>query len=240
MSPTQKSSVEEIRARFDGEVERFSNLATGQVATVDAALCLELVAQAAATANPRARQALDVGCGAGNYSLKLRQYLPEVRVNLVDLSQAMLDRARQRLGAAVESAQAADIRTLDFEPGRFDLILASAVLHHLRQPAEWERTFEKFHRWLKPGGGLWVFDLVSHEDPAVQRLMWDRYGRFLEAQGGAAYRDDVFAYIEKEDTPTPLAYQLELLRRAGFDRVDVLHKNSCFAAFGATKAAAGA
>src|SRR5271154_6815496 len=103
MSTTRKLSVEEIRTRFDGEVERFSNLATGQVATVDATLCLELVTKAAADCNPQGLQALDVGCGAGNYSLKLREYLPEVRINLVDLSQAMLDRARQRLGSAVES-----------------------------------------------------------------------------------------------------------------------------------------
>ena len=33
-----KSTVEEIRQRFDGDVERFSNLETGQSATVDAPL----------------------------------------------------------------------------------------------------------------------------------------------------------------------------------------------------------
>jgi tRNA (cmo5U34)-methyltransferase len=235
MSTIPKMSVEEIRARFDQEVERFSNLATGQVATVDATLCLELVTKAAAASNPQAVQALDVGCGAGNYSLKLREYLPEVRINLVDLSQVMLDRARERLGSAVESTQAADIRTLDFAAGRFDIILASAVLHHLRTPQEWELAFQKFHRWLKPGGGLWIFDLIAYENPAVHRLMWERYGQFLEAKGGAAYRDHVFHYIEREDTPTSLPYQLELMRRTGFGRVDVLHKNSCFAAFGGIK-----
>jgi tRNA (cmo5U34)-methyltransferase len=237
MSTTNKSSVEEIRARFDAEVERFSNLATGQVATVDAALCLELVAQAAAAATPQAERALDVGCGAGNYSLKLRQYLPSVRINLVDLSGPMLERARERLGPAVESIRAGDIRELEFEPGTFDVIVASAVLHHLRTLREWELVFRKFHRWLKPGGGFWAFDLVAHEDPAVQRLMGERYGRYLEAQGGAAYRDQVFAYIEKEDTPVPVTEQLELLRRVGFGRIDVLHKNSCFAAFGGLKGA---
>ena len=58
MSPAPKSTVEEIRARFDQDVERFSNLATGQTATIDAALCLELVAQAAAAVTPQGWQAL--------------------------------------------------------------------------------------------------------------------------------------------------------------------------------------
>jgi tRNA (cmo5U34)-methyltransferase len=45
----------------------------------------------------------------------------------------------------------------------------------------------------------------------------------------------VFAYVEKEDTPRPLVFQLDLLLQVGFSRVEVLHKNVCFAAFGAVK-----
>jgi tRNA (cmo5U34)-methyltransferase len=41
--------------------------------------------------------------------------------------------------------------------------------------------------------------------------------------------------VEREDTPRPLVFQLDLLRRVGFTDVDVLHKNGCFAAFGAVK-----
>ena len=40
-----KSTLEEIRERFDNDVERFSNLETGQSATVDAPLAMELVTQ---------------------------------------------------------------------------------------------------------------------------------------------------------------------------------------------------
>jgi tRNA (cmo5U34)-methyltransferase len=45
-----KSTVREIRERFDNDLERFSNLETGQSATMDAALVLELIAQSAAPA----------------------------------------------------------------------------------------------------------------------------------------------------------------------------------------------
>jgi tRNA (cmo5U34)-methyltransferase len=57
----------------------------------------------------------------------------------------------------------------------------------------------------------------------------------LESLGGSEYRDKVYAYVEQEDTPKPLVYQLELLRTAGFRSVEVLHKNSVFAAFGGVK-----
>lgn len=66
-------------------------------------------------------------------------------------------------------------------------------------------------------------------------MMWNRFGKHLESLGGADYREKVFAYIYKEDSPKPLTYQLNLLREVGFDNVEILHKNSCFVGFGATK-----
>jgi tRNA (cmo5U34)-methyltransferase len=235
MNEVQKSTVDEIRERFDREVDRFSNLETGQTATMDAALCLELVAAAAAASTAPIRTVLDVGCGAGNYSLKLRQHAANAAFTLVDLSQPMLTRAAERLGSSVATIRQGDIRELEFAPGTFDVILAAAVLHHLRTPAEWERAFGNFFRWLRPGGGLWVFDLVTHEHPAVERLLWDRYGDYLNSLGGADYQQKVFDYVRREDTPAPLTYQLQLARSVGFARTDVLHKHACFAAYGAIK-----
>ena len=95
MSP-RKSTPEEIRRRFDNDVERFSNLDTGQSATMDAPVALELIARAAAAVNPRAERLLDIGCGAGNYTLKLMEFLPLRAVTLIDLSRPMLDRAVER------------------------------------------------------------------------------------------------------------------------------------------------
>jgi tRNA (cmo5U34)-methyltransferase len=233
-----KSTPEEIRARFDADVERFANLETGQTATMDSQLVLDLVTQAAAAATPRARRLLDVGCGAGNYSLKLLQHLPGLEVTLLDLSRPMLDRALVRVSAATPgnvSAVQSDLRAFDPGRERFDIILAAAVLHHLRAEAEWQAVFARFFAALRPGGGLWIADLVAHDSPAVQALMWARYGEYLAAQQDAAYRDRVFAYVEKEDTPRSLVFQLDALRAAGFARVEVLHKNGPFAAWGAIK-----
>ena len=233
-----KSSVDEIRRRFDADVERFSNLETGQAATVDAPLAMALVAEAAAAATPNARHLLDVGCGAGNYTLTLLRHVPNLDVSLLDLSRPMLDRAAERVGAATKGrivTMQTDIRDATFPDGSFDVILAAAVLHHLRTDSEWETVFSSFFRWLRPGGSIWVFDLVDSPLPAVRDLIWRRYGDYLAGLKGLSYRDDVFNYVEKEDTPRPLVYQLELLQKAGFRGVEVLHKNVCFAAFGGVK-----
>src|SRR5262249_43986596 len=174
-----KSTVDEIRQRFDADVERFSNLETGQSATVDAPLAMALVAEAAAASTPHARHVLDVGCGAGNYTLKLLERLPGLDATLIDLSLPMLDRARERgrraTAGRITTIQA-DIRAVELPEGWFDIVLAAAVLHHLRTDEEWRKVFAAFHRALRPGGSLWVFDMVESSIPAVHELMRRRYG----------------------------------------------------------------
>jgi tRNA (cmo5U34)-methyltransferase len=230
-----KASIEQIRERFDVDVERFSTLETGQSSTMDAPLVLDLITGTAAAVTPGAKAVLDVGCGAGNYTLKLLERLPGLHATLIDLSQPMLERARERVTAAgasgVECLQG-DVRELDLGVGRFDVILAAAVLHHLRTEDEWRAVFMKLRRSLRPGGSFWISDLVRHGHPTVQTEMWRRYGEYLVGLKGEEYRDHVFAYVEFEDTPQTLGFQLELLREVGFRDVEVLHKNGCFAAFG--------
>lgn len=233
-----KSTIDEIRERFDGDVERFSNLQTAQQSTIDAPLVLELITKAAAATNPNASHILDIGCGAGNYTLKMLQELPNLNVTLVDLSRPMLERAVQRIRPAtkgeIETAQA-DIRQLSLAQLRFDIIFAAAVFHHLRTDDEWKDVFAKCYAALKPGGSLWISDLVDHSAPSIRTVMWKRYGEYLTRVKDAQYREDVFEYIEKEDTPRPLLFQIDLLREVGFQSAEILHKNSCFAAFGAFK-----
>jgi len=233
-----KSSIEEIRNRFDNDVERFSNLETGQTATMDAPLSLELITQVAAATNPDATHLLDIGCGAGNYSLKMLSKLPNLNVALVDLSQPMLQRAVERIQPETTGevvTHQSDIRALSLPESHFDIILAAAVFHHLRGDDDWQAVFSICFATLKPGGSLWISDLIDHEMPSARTVMWRRYGEYLTQFHDEAYRDQVFTYIEKEDTPRSLLFQIDLLRKVGFRQVEILHKNGSFAAFGAVK-----
>lgn len=234
-----KSTVEQIRARFDNEVERFSNLETGQSATMDAPLVLDLIAQAAKAVTPRAQSILDIGCGAGNYTLRLLREQPDMHCTLVDLSAPMLERARQRVSAATAGqvvTMQGDMRELDLKQGAHDVIVAAAALHHLRETSEWQAMFAKLFAALRPGGSLWISDLVTHENPALNELMRQQWSDYLVDLRDQTYRDHVFAYIAQEDTPRPLEYQMRLMQNVGFHSVTVLHKRACFAAFGGVRA----
>ena len=234
----QKSTVEQIRQRFDADVERFSKLETGQQAAMNAPLILDIVARSAAYHVRPHGKLLDLGCGAGNFTLRVLGQIAPLDCVLVDLSRPMLDRAQSRLKSAttgqVQTIQS-DLRLLAFEPASFDLILAGQVLHHLREDPEWEEMFARFHQWLRPGGTLFVADFIAYDDPGTQALMLGRYAEHLESIGGAEYRDKVLAYCEVEDSPRSVKYQFDRLRQAGFQEFDVLHQNALFAAYYARK-----
>lgn len=233
-----KSTISEIRARFDKDVDRFSNLETGQREVIDAALMMDLMTDAAATIASGATRMLDIGCGAGNNTLKMLQRINPLDCDLVDLSLPMLTRAKERVSKinnGVTRVFQEDFRAVELERESYDIIIAAAVLHHLRDDDDWRAAFQKMFDLAAPGGSVWVSDFVSHEDGAIQRLAWDRYGSYLRSFAGQERQEELFQIIDHEDSPRSVAFQIELFRAVGFKKVDLLHKNSCCAAFAAIK-----
>jgi SAM-dependent methyltransferase len=97
------------------------------------------------------RRVLDAGCGAGAHAAEL--VARGARVTGVDASAGLLAVAARRLGPAVALHEADLADPLPFPAGSFDVVLASLVLHYLR---DWAPPLREFHRVLVPGGRLVV------------------------------------------------------------------------------------
>lgn len=242
-SLSQKSTTHAIKERFDNDVERFSSLETGQQTVIDARLILDLLSTLSVSVVPHAQTMLDVGCGAGNNTIRIvreqaERNKPELNCDLVDLSKPMLERAKTRLAtepaASVRTFQG-DFRDVGLPEDHYDIIVAAAVLHHLRDDEDWLYGFSKLFALLRTQGALFVSDMFIHSDERVHDLMWSRYGDYLVEIGGVEKRDAVFEYVDYEDSPRDMTFQIELLRKVGFRKVDVLHKNSVFGAYVAIK-----
>jgi trans-aconitate 2-methyltransferase len=92
---------------------------------------------------------LDAGCGSGRVTEELAKRLPDGSVLAVDASEAMIEKARDRLGARA-SYLVADLAELKVED-QVDLVFSTATFHWV---LDHERLFRQLHATLVPGGRL--------------------------------------------------------------------------------------
>ncbi|MDR1053846.1 MAG: class I SAM-dependent methyltransferase [Planctomycetaceae bacterium] len=233
-----KITIDELRSQFDGDVERFSNEQTGQTSSVDATLVLSMFEEFIARMYPKAQRLLDIGCGAGNFSLRITRKLPQLKLTLLDLSLPMLQKAQERLAAEhfnVEEIIQADIAQTELPENKFDIVVAAASLHHLRTRKDWQNVFGRIYRSIVAGGSFWISDLIKHENETIESLQKERYAEYLCNMRDQSYQQHVFEYIDRSDTPETLPFLIRTLEESGFRQVDIIHKNIVFAAITAVK-----
>lgn len=143
---------------------------------------------------------LDVGCGTG---AQLARYVATgCEVCGIDLSEAMLDRARRRLGPDADLRHA-DATDLPFEDGRFDLVLASMFLHELAASAR-ERVLGECVRVLRSDGAVVIVDFGVGDlslGGRVRRVVSTGF----EVAAGIAHFRAFRSYVEGGGLPTALA-----------------------------------
>jgi trans-aconitate 2-methyltransferase len=93
--------------------------------------------------------ALDAGCGSGRVSAELLKRLPSGRLIAVDGSEAMIAKARERLGGEV-TYLVADLAELELDQP-VDLVFSTATFHWI---TDHERLFRRLRAALRPGGRL--------------------------------------------------------------------------------------
>jgi trans-aconitate 2-methyltransferase len=92
---------------------------------------------------------IDAGCGSGKVTEKLLDRLPDGELLAVDGSEAMIAKARERLGDRA-SYLVADLSELQIEQP-VDLVFSTATFHWI---TDRDRLFEQLHATLRPGGRL--------------------------------------------------------------------------------------
>jgi SAM-dependent methyltransferase len=113
---------------------------------------------------------LDAGCGNGRYSrFLLREAGPDARITAFDLSQRMLQRARDRLRSDRVTHVAADLTRLPYADAAFDAIVCGWVLEHLPDPRPGLRDLA---RVLRPGGKLLLLATEDTLTGAMCSRMW--------------------------------------------------------------------
>lgn len=104
---------------------------------------------------------LDVGCGTGRLLQDIQQRNASTELFGIDISDAMLALAREKIGATA-TLITADLTQLPFADSYFDAIVSSSVLHYLENQ---QQGIAEMARVLRPGGSIvitdWCKDFLS-------------------------------------------------------------------------------
>jgi phosphatidylethanolamine/phosphatidyl-N-methylethanolamine N-methyltransferase len=138
---------------------------------------------------------LEVGVGTG---ISLPDYSRENCIIGIDLSEAMLRKARQRVAELgltnVEKLEVMDAEHLSFPEASFDVVVAAHVISTVPNP---EAALDECARMLRPGGEMVLLSRIGADaglrhlveawlQPIVRRLgwraefPWDRFARWME------------------------------------------------------------
>jgi len=163
MPESERSNVEEVRARFGATAELVAEHAQRQIETVRE----QLRSFVAPSGDERA---IDSGTGAGTLALALAPLVREVVG--VDIVPELLERARRGAPENVTFVEG-DATSLPFESGSFDLSCSRRTLHHIAHP---EMAVSELVRVTAPGGQIFVDVQIASVDPLVA-LDLDRFER---------------------------------------------------------------
>jgi SAM-dependent methyltransferase len=99
---------------------------------------------------------LDLGCGKGSFTARLRTFRPEARIRAVDISPTAIAKARQQYGSQDIDFSVMDIQSgLDGFPRAFDLVILSQMVWYVL-PRFQEIAAQILTSVLRDGGYLLI------------------------------------------------------------------------------------
>lgn len=157
---------------------------------------------------------IDFGSGTGVFSVEAAKH--GVQVHAVDVSKAMLARAKNR---AEEEKVAENIQfhhagflTYPHPDSTADAVVTTYAFHHL--PDFWKGVaLQRIHRMLKPHGQFYLHDVIIEDRKAVENI-----ARFIDQQekaGGDFLREDAEGHFREEFSTYDWVLD-EMLTRTGF------------------------
>jgi ubiquinone/menaquinone biosynthesis C-methylase UbiE len=155
--------------------------------------------------------ALDVGAGTAQIPIELCRRHATAQIIAIDMAQHMLalgqrnvDRAN--LGGRIK-LQLCDAKQMLFPAASFDVVMSNSIVHHIPTPAA---VIAEMARVVRPGGLLFVRDLLRPADDATLRQLVQTYAGEANAHQQQMFGDSLHAALTLEEVR-------DLVRRIGFD-----------------------
>jgi tRNA (cmo5U34)-methyltransferase len=196
--------------------------------------------------SPKNLGILDLGCGDGILTKRIRDRYPDNTFCLMDGSPDMIEKARENLsGGNVSFRQQTFEEYIDspLEEQKYDFVHSANAIHHLDLAGK-EKLYARVYGEMRSGGLFINIDVVQPPSQRSEQWQFRMWADWMnETLFKSGFKRDIGKYdhiptVYKnagENKPSTLRDQLDMLSRIGFQDVDCFFKYGVFAAFGGTK-----
>lgn len=157
---------------------------------------------------------LDLGCGTGLELDEIFKIRPNIKVTGVDLSKAMLGILKQKHPNQDLTLINANYFDYDFGIEWFDAIISFQTMHHFSHEQK-IKLYSRVYSALKPGGKYIECDYMVIE----QKDEDYNFKESVRIRNEQNITDGEFYHY---DTPCTIENQLKMLRRAKFEKVEMV------------------
>ncbi|MBI0583801.1 MAG: class I SAM-dependent methyltransferase [Methanomassiliicoccus sp.] len=223
--------MDQVRSNFSGKAREYDERITKIIPRYTE--MLGVLVSCIVPPEGRRLRVIDIGCGTGALSMALLRAHPDAELTCLDMTENMLDIARERLGHHRDARFVlADLYDFEFE-GPYDVVMSSLALHHLVTDHDKREVYRKIHDALRPGGQFFNADIVLGSDEEMQEMYMTRWKEFMYLSFPKEEIDhQQVPRYRREDSPARLVDHLLWLNEAGFRGADVVWKYFNFAVYG--------
>jgi ubiquinone/menaquinone biosynthesis C-methylase UbiE len=162
------------------------------------------------------RAALDIGCGAGDFTALLRSR--GATVLGADISRVVIERTQARFAGDPQATFATGaILELDLPQQSFDVITSITVLQHVIDDDEFVRSMQALRAALRPGGFMIVLELAPLRTDTVR--VTDDTGQVYLLERPASHWEKAFSRAGFEVAERPGFPQLGISLLRGLNRL---------------------
>lgn len=159
---------------------------------------------------------LDLGTGTALIPIELCKQMVDVRVMAIDLSDNMLNMARNNIemDGTTERIQLdrVDAKSMPYADESFDCVMSNSIVHHLPEPLA---ALSESVRIVRDGGLLFFRDLVRPREDTTVRELVDTYAADESAHARQMFADSLRAALTMDEVQcmvTELGFAPESVR----------------------------
>ncbi|NNJ29698.1 class I SAM-dependent methyltransferase [Lacrimispora defluvii] len=162
------------------------------------------------------RDLLDLGCGTGLELKQIFKRFPDISVTGIDLTREMLDQLKHNFPGRKLNLICGNYFDVELKRNTFDCAISFQTMHHFEHEAKiglYQKIFEALN-----GDGRYIECDYMVEDQEEEDLHFAEYKRLRDEMG--IQEGEFYHY----DTPCTVTNQITMLKKGGFERVEMVFR----------------